>query len=262
MDGRTFVVGLDATDEGAAAINWARTALGDDDTIVAVHVWDVPTMVGLDESTSIPVDQLGSVAERGLVEYVDRFDDARVEPAIEQGHAGRALVRVADARDATAIAVGHRGAGRASLVLGSTANHVVHHTDRPVVVVRGDWAGTPQHLVVGIADRDAGSQGADASIRALRFAATNWPHARIDVVHAGAIDVAHRAIQLAELADDADVRAIATESEPTEALIAASADADLVVVGSRGRRRVAGLLLGSTSQGLLSNAGCPVAVVR
>ncbi|MFD1047233.1 universal stress protein, partial [Kibdelosporangium lantanae] len=45
-------------------------------------------------------------------------------------------------------------------------------------------------------------------------------------------------------------------------LIDHAREAQLVVVGSRGRGAVAGLLLGSTSQQLLHHALCPVAVVR
>jgi nucleotide-binding universal stress UspA family protein len=51
-------------------------------------------------------------------------------------------------------------------------------------------------------------------------------------------------------------------TRPARALIEASRDADLLVVGSRGRGNVAGLVLGSVSQQCLHHSACPVAVVR
>lgn len=49
---------------------------------------------------------------------------------------------------------------------------------------------------------------------------------------------------------------------PAERLIDQSKDADLLVVGSRGRGGFRGLLLGSVSQQCVSHAQCPVVVVR
>ena len=46
------------------------------------------------------------------------------------------------------------------------------------------------------------------------------------------------------------------------ALVAACTPADLLVVGSRGRGPLGGLVLGSVSQACLAHAPCPVVVVR
>ena len=52
--------------------------------------------------------------------------------------------------------------------------------------------------------------------------------------------------------------------DPAQEIIAAAGDrqADLIVVGSRGHGRLAGLLLGSVAQKVVSLAPCPVVVVR
>ncbi|HEX4219540.1 MAG TPA: universal stress protein [Acidimicrobiales bacterium] len=55
---------------------------------------------------------------------------------------------------------------------------------------------------------------------------------------------------------------VVAEGDPTEALITASEEADLLVLGSRGRSPFKGLLLGSVCQGCAANTKCPVTIVK
>jgi nucleotide-binding universal stress UspA family protein len=67
-------------------------------------------------------------------------------------------------------------------------------------------------------------------------------------------------------AEQRGARHIHTEiraGEPAETLIAVAKEraADAMVLGKRGRGRLAGLVLGSVSQKVVTNAPCPVIVV-
>jgi nucleotide-binding universal stress UspA family protein len=63
--------------------------------------------------------------------------------------------------------------------------------------------------------------------------------------------------------DDADrVQRSVVRGYAARVLLDAAADVDLLVVGSRGRGGMVGMLLGSVSQHVVTNARCPVVVVR
>jgi nucleotide-binding universal stress UspA family protein len=55
---------------------------------------------------------------------------------------------------------------------------------------------------------------------------------------------------------------VLAEGDATEALVTASKDADMLVLGIRGRSPVAGLMLGSVSQSCAASAACPVVLIK
>ena len=62
----------------------------------------------------------------------------------------------------------------------------------------------------------------------------------------------------------AEIHTELIEGDATEAIIdvANTRKSDVIVMGSRGLGRLAGLVLGSTSQKVVSHAPCPVLIVR
>lgn len=136
----------------------------------------------------------------------------------------------------------------------------------------------PRHIVVGVDD----SCGAQTALEwALDEARRH--QARLTVLHVFRFEVAwvdradlqrwsemeRRAaeatlahiVEKAEVPAGVDLEARVAEGDPVRVLIEASREADLLVLGSRGRGGLAGLLLGSVSQRCAERALCPVVVV-
>jgi nucleotide-binding universal stress UspA family protein len=62
--------------------------------------------------------------------------------------------------------------------------------------------------------------------------------------------------------EDFEIRRILVEGDARDVLFKASADAALLVVGSRGHSRIVEAILGSVSAYCVHHASCPVVVVR
>ena len=85
--------------------------------------------------------------------------------------------------------------------------------------------------------------------------------------------VANRVVEAQEILQKAgvavgeipgDIHTELIEDDPAEAIIevARTRQSDVIVMGSRGLGRIAGMVLGSTSQKVVSHAPCPVLIVR
>lgn len=291
-DPRTIVVGVDSSPEAVRALEWARHIARPDDSIVVVRAWEIPVLVTTWAPEAVYPYDFEQLAKEAVEETAAMFDDDRITTVLRQGHPGRVIVEEAG-DDADLIVVGHRGDSRVSLVLGSTANYVLHHAVCPVAVVRGEHdAGVGiRRVVVGVDAHDLGDDADDStdsneSVRALQWAYGLDGVDEIEVVHGWFIApivigmFATPAVDVAEM-DEASAEVIGRVIEAAgpapygvsvvpkvvrdpggRALVKASHAADLVVVGSRGRGGFAGLLLGSTSAEVAAHSATTVVVVR
>ena len=139
---------------------------------------------------------------------------------------------------------------------------------RPIVV--GADGSVFADAAIGWAARDAALRGTElVVVHAVSPVAGTWlaapvPADVLDWQHGFAAGVLEDAVQLARAVAGENLHITTRElsSAPAPALVQASKDAQLVVVGSRGRGKVARSLLGSVTMGLVHHAGCPVAVIR
>lgn len=149
LDGRV-VVGVDDSEQAAAALRWALAegALRQC-TVEVVHAWSPPlSALPFGATLVIPVDEaaVDAAARDSVDELVDgalaEMDDQPPEVlrTILPGGAATTLVEVSE--DADLLVVGSHGrTGFRRIVLGSVAMACVSHAACPVVVVRVPDAG-------------------------------------------------------------------------------------------------------------------------
>jgi nucleotide-binding universal stress UspA family protein len=288
------VVGVDGSDEGAAALRWAADeAASRRLPLHVVHGFLWP-LTGMYLGPSPEGPEGGGLAAQAETLLADSAAQARAmcpELAVstELVVAAPAPILVEQSRTAALVVVGHRGLGGfTGLLVGSVGIQVGAHAYCPVVVVRGDEADGVvrsthwRRIMVGT----DGSPGADAAI-GFAFEEASLRGCELTVVHAWepppsvgirdlhlrsadttAIDQTGARILGEALASWEDkypevpVRRVVLHSAPAKALVAESARAELLVVGSRGRGGFTGLLLGSTGQAVLHHAACPVAIAH
>jgi nucleotide-binding universal stress UspA family protein len=282
------LAGVDGSASAERAVTWAaeeaarlRAPL---DLVHACGVIPVHSQVALPRSFH------EALADQGR-EWLDRAaglarqaaPDVEVSARLRDGFPIEVLLR--EAESARMLVLGSRGLGGfTGLLVGSVAVALAAHGSCPVVVVRGEDDAVPPAegpVVLGVDGSPAG-EGAirfafdAASRRGVPLVAlhtwsdvtmrdlwtTTMPELDWNVLETKERELlAERLAGWQEKYPDVEVRRVVTTSRPARSLIEESRRARLVVVGSRGRGGVRGMLLGSTSQALLHHSHCPVAVV-
>lgn len=239
-------------------------------TRIGLVPWTIERLRAHEEIARRSYERATQKAPKLVVTYASLVEDP--SPAL-----------IAASRTASLVVVGAGGHGLpASVLLGATTHQVASHAHCPVMVVpeRGEWPADGP-VVVGV-------DAAEHSVPALEFAfaEASMRQAELVPVHtwwwdepgpflAGAEDteewvevVETQKLLVAEMLagwqekyPDVRVNPTSVRGQAADVLEQVSANAQLVVVGSRGRGGFAGLLLGSVSSRLLHTAKCPTVVV-
>lgn len=284
------VVGYDASAEAAAAVRWAAASarrLGL--PLHVVHVWglqgqlDTPPLRAASAYVRAGAQE---VADEGARLAREAAPDVEVTAVLDDGPPAKALVERAGG--AFLIVLGRQGSSRLSSVLiGSVALSTLQHAECPVVVVPRTWQGTePTGLaVVGVdgsaasfgavdaAGRYAGAAGARVRVVAAWSAPqgrslTSWlrevpPGEAETLARRPAEDARDAALaRLAASHPDVEVEGVVEQGPATKVLVQHAQESDVLVVGTRGRGGLRGLVLGSVSTWLVGHAPCPVLVTR
>jgi nucleotide-binding universal stress UspA family protein len=267
-----IVVGVDGSPASAAALRWAgQQARLTGCALRAVMAWEIePTLsIGWPPVPRNPdaEQRARSILLAAVKSGLGENSDLSVAATAVEGAASEVLSALS--REAELLVVGNRGHRHAAeAVLGSVSQHCVFGARCPVVVVRGS-VGTAG-IVVGV---DTSAPSVDALEWAARQAARSGSTlrvvraaTRVDARQGGAEAERRRALEAAA-ARAAALHGISfsveeREGEASSVLVAASDGAELLVVGSRGRGPVSGVVLGSVSQRCVQHAMCPVVVHR
>ncbi|WP_158890942.1 universal stress protein [Amycolatopsis anabasis] len=287
-----IVAGVDGSDSAVRAVAWAADeARHRRCRLRLVHVVDdlaltYPRMMPIREELQ---ETLRTRGQR-LLDTARETAEAAV-PGLEVELQLRAdsvtPALLAEAESARLLVLGTWGLrplGRA--LAGSTSVALAAHARCPVAFVRPhvaeDAPPTEGPVVLGVDDSPACASAIpiafeEASWRGGELIALHsWDHAFLTTVlddarwgvdrdameeHAREV-LAERLDEWAERYPDVSVEYRVPRGRPAEELLRVADRAQLLVVGSRGRGGLAGMLLGSTSQAVMSYALCPVVVAR
>ncbi|HSL57613.1 MAG TPA: universal stress protein [Acidimicrobiales bacterium] len=275
---KRIIVGTDGSPGAANALRWAARLASRHGAEVVVMTGFVP----VDSELRPPrIEVLLAEQETRLETWSEpaRLGELRVRTVVERGDPRPAILAVAEREDADLVVVGRVGdsAGPGVLHLGSMAEWLAHHADRPVAVVGGQVDLSTRTALVAV-DGSAGSRAAVRWVLAMRGDADmqvtaasvervplEWTPA--DSPQNWRRDLERRILDdyASELVDAGlEINALARNgADVAGALLQAAKDerSDLVVVGTRGLGGFTGLRVGGVSLKTLHRADRPVVLV-
>jgi nucleotide-binding universal stress UspA family protein len=305
-DTGTALLAYDGSEDAAAAIRHAGRLLAPRQAVV-VYVWeslaglllhtDAAGLTGsMREAAADLDDEDRREAERIAAEGAELARqagfDAESRPLQGRPKAWPALLTAADAVDAAVVVIGSRGQGAVtSALLGSVSSGLLHHANRPVLVVPPCEDVTPAGpVLVGLDGSDASRSAARAAAKLLSVREvvieTVWiPYS--GVAAGGAVGAPVAVVSRAVEELDSSIRTRAEQTAHDGVRLAAAAGLEAraeakqargpvwctlrdgaeahgspaIVVGSRGRGSVAAAVLGSTSAAVVHDARLPILVV-
>lgn len=280
------LLGVDGSEQNRAAVAWAlREASGRGSEVIAVNAWHLQALVYyapgyLPIASDEMVDESLKLLQ-AAISGVPGHDEVKVEMRVEQGGARAVLTRLAGEPAVEMVVVGSRGHGGAASFLGSVSHALSHHCPKPLVVVptgRPESGPPPmiRRIVVGV----DGSATADAALRwaaeeatvhgALLEVVTAWPWSTVpsdvrgdtldETLEAAAEKLLRQSVEKVA-PGPGGINCTAREGYAPTVLLDMTDNADLLVVGSRGRGRAAEFILGSTSHQCVNRSRVPVVVV-
>ena len=249
-----ILVGIDGSPESFDAARQAALLKAPGGAITCLAAWNLePPLVT--PMTAMPPRDADERSARSFAEETVRSAQAYVpsaETRIVHGFAGHALLDAIPHDGSTLVAVGSHGQRRAQgILLGSTATLLLHEAPCSVLLTREAENVPPRRIVVGV----DGSPESAAAYSAARYLAGRFDGDLSVVIAEGGETLDLAAVSL--IAGDGFH---VIQDEPVPVLTAASADADLLVLGSRGLHGLKSL--GSVSERVAHRAACSTLVVR
>ncbi|MEO3805338.1 universal stress protein [Nonomuraea sp. B1E8] len=261
---KRIIVGFDGSHGAATALGWAVAE-------ARLHHAELLPWTVLPEQATAGAGTVADAMRRAVEDIILGFPAelrfVRGDPAAEL---------TAACADADLLVVGSRGRTQlTALLLGSVSRACLHQAPCPVAVVPDlPHPSRPHDRVIVALDGSAHARHAlrlaaeEATLRGAELHAVHavyWDPLGVEVLAPDAGDlVAWGERLLAGDLAEAGVKArpVVVHGHPAEVLTRLGAEADLLVLGSRGHNRLAGMLLGSTSDYCAQHAPCPIMITR